>query len=637
MDRHVLCVVNGLEDRRNGIITREKHTVLGVEKSVIDFVITSSDLIEHIQEIHIDEERNNVLTKNVKTKTGIVHTQSDHNLIHTKLKLSWSPTVSDVVEVFNFRDIEGKLMFKRVTTETKQLSEIVDMNKPLDIVTNKFIKRLKGFIHECFKKVKIIDRSNKELELLYNTRRILRQKTDEASQKKLEEVENELSSKYSDIMARKILKEVQGLEKEEEGGFNAGKLWKFKKKLSPRVNDPPCAMTSSEGKLLTYDEDVRKEAVKHYKNVFKHRKMEPDLKNLEESREKLCRERLLKASDNKTPAWTEEDVKYVLKHLKTGKSRDPYDMPNEIFNPEVAGDDLIHAITKLMNRIKDELLFPVPMNVCNVTNLFKNKGSKQHFDSYRGIFRTPVLRNILDKLIYNDEYEALDENLTNCNVGSRKRRNIRDNLFVINAITNSSKQNKEATDINIYDVFKCFDSLWLSECVNDLYETGLTNDKLVLLYESNQIANIAVKTSSGQTERFTIDKTVMQGTVWAGLMCTVTMDKLCKLMLQNEHILYKYRGKVNVPPLQMVDDIISAVKCGSTATAVNATLNAFIESKKLTLKSTKCAKIHIGNQSSFERCPEQTIHGDTLKSSEKEKYLGDLVSKYGNSKKNYKS
>ena len=53
----------------------------------------------------------------------------------------------------------------------------------------------------------------------------------------------------------------------------------------------------------------------------------------------------------------------------------------------------------------------------------------------------------------------------------------------------------------------------------------------------------------------------------------------------------------------MVDDIISAVKCGSTATAVNATINAFIESKKLTLKSTKCAKIQIGNKSSFERCP----------------------------------
>ena len=154
----------------------------------------------------------------------------------------------------------------------------------------------------------------------------------------------------------------------------------------------------------------------------------------------------------------------------------------------------------------------------------------------------------------------------------------------------------------------------------------------MLLYNSNTSANIAIKTSSGTTDRFTILKTAMQGTVWAGLMCTVTMDKLCKLILQDEQVLYKYRGKVNVPPLQMVDDIISAVKCGSTATALNSIINRFIELKKLKLGFDKCLKIHIGNQLSSEMCPEQYIHGQDMKSSEKEKYLGDYVTKYGNSK-----
>ena len=35
-----------------------------------------------------------------------------------------------------------------------------------------------------------------------------------------------------------------------------------------------------------------------------------------QNREKLCQERLRKARGNKTPAWTNEDVKYVLKHKK---------------------------------------------------------------------------------------------------------------------------------------------------------------------------------------------------------------------------------------------------------------------------------------------------------------------------------
>ena len=55
-------MVNGLQDKRTGLITREKKTVTGVKKSVIDFVIVSNDLVKHIEYIHIDDERLHVLT-----------------------------------------------------------------------------------------------------------------------------------------------------------------------------------------------------------------------------------------------------------------------------------------------------------------------------------------------------------------------------------------------------------------------------------------------------------------------------------------------------------------------------------------------------------------------------------------------
>ena len=42
LNRHALCVVNGLEDKTEGLITRERTTINGIEKSVIDFVITSA-------------------------------------------------------------------------------------------------------------------------------------------------------------------------------------------------------------------------------------------------------------------------------------------------------------------------------------------------------------------------------------------------------------------------------------------------------------------------------------------------------------------------------------------------------------------------------------------------------------------
>ena len=51
-----------------------------------------------------------------------------------------------------------------------------------------------------------------------------------------------------------------------------------------------------------------------------------------------------------------------------------------------------------------------------------------------------VFRGILERLIYRDEYYNIDDNLSDANVGARKERNIRDNLFVMNAIMNSIKK-----------------------------------------------------------------------------------------------------------------------------------------------------------------------------------------------------
>ena len=88
---------------------------------------------------------------------------------------------------------------------------------------------------------------------------------------------------------------------------------------------------------------------------------------------------------------------------------------------------------------------------------------------------------------------------------------------------------KEAIDIGKYDAKKCFDSLWLEKCINDICDAGLKNYKFNLLYLMNKTAQVAIKTPWGLTERRTMSNIVMQGTVWGSLFCTGTMDKLGKL------------------------------------------------------------------------------------------------------------
>jgi hypothetical protein len=135
-----------------------------------------------------------------------------------------------------------------------------------------------------------------------------------------------------------------------------------------------------------------------------------------------------------------ENLTIVLKSLKTKKSRDALGYCNELFKPYNIGKDLKLAILKLMNKIKQSQEFPKCLDLCNISSIYKRKGSKHEFTQYRGIFRVLVFRSILEKLIYNDEYHNIDTNLTDSNVGTRKNKNIRDNLFVVNAVLNSVKR-----------------------------------------------------------------------------------------------------------------------------------------------------------------------------------------------------
>ena len=151
-----------------------------------------------------------------------------------------------------------------------------------------------------------------------------------------------------------------------------------------------------------------------------------------------------------------------------------------------------------------------------------------------------LLRSILDRLMYNESYDIIDGSLTDANVGARKERSCRDNLFVIGAVSNSVI-NGESRPIQVQsmDIMKCFDKLWLEASINALYEAGLQYDILNLLYIENEKADIAVKVNNVLSKRFSVRNLVMQGSVWGGIKCTTLMDKLSKIMKNSDTLMYK--------------------------------------------------------------------------------------------------
>ena len=158
-------------------------------------------------------------------------------------------------------------------------------------------------------------------------------------------------------------------------------------------------------------------------------------------------------------------------------------------------------------------------------------------------------------MIYNDKYDIVDESMSDSNVGARKKKNIRNHIFILNGLINESIKKKIPLDILIVDYRQCFDSLWLDECINDMFEAGIKDDKLSLIYKLNSSNQVAVKTPFGLTERKEVEKVVLQGEVFGPLECSITIDTFGKECLEEEKHLYIYKGVVGVPPLAMVDDV----------------------------------------------------------------------------------
>ena len=97
----------------------------------------------------------------------------------------------------------------------------------------------------------------------------------------------------------------------------------------------------------------------------------------------------------------------------------------------------------------------------------------------------------------------------------------------------------------------------------------------------------------------------MRGSVWGSLCCVVLMVKLGKIVYSRPDLLYFYKGKVAVPTLQMVDDVLRVQKCSPQSTQLNTAVNSFMNLEKLKLRKNKCNKIHIGKED--RNCPDLTL------------------------------
>ena len=272
------------------------------------------------------------------------------------------------------------------------------------------------------------------------------------------------------------------------------------------------------------------------------------MKEIFEEKRKAFEFKLKEAKLNKTPDWNMSQLEAVLKKVGRNKAQDPDGFNRSIFHIKCIGINLKESLLVLFNTIKNKGEVPSFMKTA-VISIIPKKGSKFLLRNERGIFVLSAVRTLLMRLLYDTKYETINQNMSDSNVGGRKKMSCINHIFILNGIiheTLSSKLNKPVT-IQIYDFMQMFDSMKLEEAISDLYDSGMTDDTLSLLYDSNTNISVKVKTSYGLSAENKSSKLVLQGDTWGPLMASNQVDKFGKQLFEEDpDYVYKYKGYVPI-------------------------------------------------------------------------------------------
>ena len=182
-------------------------------------------------------------------------------------------------------------------------------------------------------------------------------------------------------------------------------------------------------------------------------------------------------------------------------------------------------------------------------------------------------------------------------MGARKRKGCRNNIFVINGIIHDvmSSIKKEPIQLQIYDYKQMFDAMNLKEAIADIFDAGVVDDQLSLLYQANHDVRMAVNTNSGLSERQNIQDVVLQGDTWGSMLASVQVDSIAKVVEEADYGI-RYKDILPVSMLGLVDDVIGITTANHKAVQLNTVMKVKTAEKRLQFGAAKCKTMVVSKQ-----------------------------------------
>ena len=612
--------VCNFHEKANGTYTRIRNKKGKTEKSTLDYIITTNSMINNLSSFTIDEEKIETPFRLVKVKGGSVKAvYSDHCALSASFLVSHEKTAETPVK----RWIINKKGLEKFSELTEPPFYHIRSDVNVDTNYNQYMQKLKETMGKCFeeKEMKEHDElytAGKKLKTIIKNLRMYRKKG---------KIQRQVADYYvlqiKTLLAEKVhLQNINRLREAYEklgvdGKFSSNMFWKLSKSVCKRQSENKSSIVVN-GSTEIFGEIAIIDAYKEeFTYRLRNRKIEDGMEDFQKSLELLVSLYLQHAETIKTQdEFTMDELVCIIKNLATKKAPGADGITTELL--KAAGTGLRQGLLDIFNYMKQNTVVPQQWENVVVVTLYKGKGKRKELINYRGIFLTSIMCKIFEKLIKSRVDNILNR-VSKFQAGAKTNRSTNDQLFLLHGAVDHLIYLNQSIYITFYDFRQAFDSLWLKDCILSLWELGIQNSYLSLIYKLNQKAMVTVNTPYGKTTPFVVDQIVKQGAVLASDICSVSTGEIC--LTEGTPV-----GLLSLPPLAFVDDIATLNTKVKDVMASHARMIGFGKLKKLVLNETKCYGLLI-NEKKNETFPNLYINDELIQSVNSTKYLGDILNR----------
>ena len=263
------------------------------------------------------------------------------------------------------------------------------------------------------------------------------------------------------------------------------------------------------------------------------------------------------------------------------------------------------------------------MRQTTIKSIYKGGNKANISESQRGIFLINIIPKVYE-LVKITQNEKNNSKMSEMQAAGRKERSAMDNLIIMNTIIENQRAQKLNTYMFFADAVKCFDKLWLKDCLLEMYNLGYDPNTLKILYEMNKETDVIIKTPVGNTDNIQVKEVVKQGTIFGPIMCCAETSTVNSI---GEEVKYRY-GKINIGMPVFMDDIATAGKAEHIRKGISNCARMEREKKiSFGLKKTKYMIVKTGREEEEEI--NETVKAGRIQRTDKCKYLGITISTDG--------